>query len=267
MKAAVDYDILLYEIGFGAEAYWKAISKEKETILPPPFALAEEMLESRMANILAIAGADSSPIICLTSKTNFRSNIAKSFVYKKRKSKRPYHYKNLLAYAKCRWECHEEEGLEADDLLSLHITEDKNLIACSRDKDLLQVEGWHYQWECGKQPQLGPFLVSGYGEIYLDDKRKLRGWGLKFFLAQCLMGDPVDTIPGLPFNSSVAAFKCIGGTETYAEGLEAVREAYRASERDDAYLLEQGQILWMTRKKNLDGSPELWSLEYEPESK
>lgn len=260
-KAAIDFDILQYEVGFAAEAYWRHLHNDNglEVEHPPPFSIVEEMLESRTDHILAVSGSDSSPIMCVTGDNNFRHNIATSSPYKDRASHKPYHHKNILAYAMCRWDVRREEGFEADDLLAMLLTEDENIICCSRDKDLLQVNGWHFQWENNKQPQFGPFLVEGYGELILsEDGKKLKGWGDKFFLSQLLTGDRVDTIPGLPSYGPVAAFKTLAHTNTYPEGLEAVREAYRASERDDEYLLEQGQLLWMIREKDRMGNPVMW---------
>lgn len=262
-KAAIDFDILQYEIGYASEAYWRHLHKEKnqEVDVPPPWSIVEEALESRVSQILAVSESSGSPLMCITGQNNFRLGIAKTQKYKDRPGKKPYHYKNILAYAKCRWEMVEDERLEADDLLGILITEDKDIICCSRDKDLLQVQGWHYQWELNKQPQFGPKLVDGYGEIYLNSKGVLKGWGPKLFLAQCILGDPVDTIPGLPNKGPVAAMETLGHTTSYLEGLNAVREAYKASGKDDEYLLEQGQLLWIIREKNTDGGPVMWGIE------
>jgi 5'-3' exonuclease len=136
-------------------------------------------------------------------------------------------------------------------------------IICTRDKDLRSVDGWHYGWELGEQPSFGPFRVDGYGAIFLsDDRKKVTGYGLKFFLSQCLTGDRVDSIPGLPKCGPVAAFDILANTNTYAEGLEAVVEAYSRRYAECAYmdLEEQGRLLWMTRKLNEDGSPVLWDV-------
>ena len=262
-KAAIDFDILQYEIGFAAEAYWKYMHEDNgvEVEDPPPFSIVEEMLESRMSHILAVAEADNSPILCITGNNNFRNAISKSSKYKDRASHKPYHHKNILVYAECRWGLMVEDGLEADDLLGILLTNEKNIICCSRDKDLLQVPGWHFQWEVSNQPQFGPFLVEGYGDLLLSPNgKKLKGWGDKFFLAQLIMGDRVDTIPGLPSHGPVAAFNILQATSTYEEGLEAVREAYRASGKDDEYLLEQGQLLWIVREKDGMGRPVIWKL-------
>lgn len=70
-------------------------------------------------------------------------------------------------------------------------------IIVSADKDLCMAPGLH----CS--PTTGEIVCVGdpFGTIYLDDSgssTKLKGWGTKFFWAQCLMGDTADNIQGLP---------------------------------------------------------------------
>lgn len=223
--------------------------------------MARELLENKIANICALVDATVPPKIFLTGKGNFREKIATIQPYKgNRDTPKPFHYNNLRAYMVGVLGAEMVEGMEADDALSLAQREDT--IICSRDKDLMQVPGWHYSWECGKQPSFGPFFVEGYGEISLDDKRKLKGYGNKFFLAQCLLGDRTDNILGIPKCGAVAAFELLGHTTTYEEGLEAVRGAYKGFYGDDGdmYLLENGQLLWMTRELNEHGEPVLWTI-------
>jgi hypothetical protein len=232
---------------------------------PPPFDLVEDMLLNRIEHIETVCEATEPSLFFFTGKTNFRNAIAKKHPYKVRKGLKPFHYYNLTAYMKGRYDCRQEEGLEADDLMAIYQTsriKDGTTIICTRDKDLRAVDGWHFGWELGNSPQFGPRYIEGYGDIVLNAKRELKGVGLKFFLAQCIMGDATDSIPGLPGKGAVAAFEVLAGTEGYHEGLEAVLEAYTAFyehpviARDE--LLEQGRLLHMTRSLNEDGSPILW---------
>lgn len=259
----IDGDILLYEVGFAAESSWKHIQEEKgfQTEDPPHFDMVEEILLNRVGSIVTLSESTEKPEFYFTGHTNFRNEIAVSKKYKDRPSRKPFHYYNIKAYIQGMWDWYLTEGLEADDLLSIRIGEDPNAICCSRDKDLLQSPGWHYQWELGKQPSFGPFLVEGYGEIHLTEKHnKIKGWGNKFFLSQILTGDPVDTIPGLPSCGPVAAFKILSGTTTYDEGIKAVTDAYMTSGKDIKYLREQGQLLWMVKKLDEDGDHYMWGL-------
>jgi len=259
----IDADVISYECGFAAETAWKGREGEG----PPPWELVEEMLGMRIANICALVDATEPPIMFLTGKTNFRNNIARRKPYKERAGNKPWHYYNIRAVLKGLYESREVEGLEADDLMAIEQTKrgDETII-CTRDKDLFQVPGWIFSWELGNQPQRGPMVIEGYGEIRLSDKRdKIIGHGSSFFLSQCLTGDVVDSVPGLPKCGPVAALKILEATSAYAEGLEAVREAYRGSyggvlEADEA-LTEQARLLHMVRELDEQNNPVMWSIE------
>lgn len=259
MKPLVDGDVILYEIGFAAETGWQQPGV-------PPFDYVADLVDNRIGNICALAGGTEPPTIYFTGKTNFRTEIAKRRKYKERPSLKPFHYRNIRAYLKGKYDWEEHEGVEADDLMAIEQTKSRVLgtgatIICTRDKDLRQVEGWQYGWEIGNQPSFGPEYVEGYGRIALSERRdKIVGTGDVFFLSQCLTGDVVDTIPGLPRCGPVKAFEILQATTTYLEGYKAVLEAYRGVYGDDAEkeLKEQAQLLHMVREWNEDGTPKMW---------
>lgn len=247
----MDADILQYELGFAAEAFWKFLLAEKgeEDFRPPPWELVENQLHARVNEIVQGAGATSLKMF-FTGKGNFRERISTTG-YKLRSGVRPYHYKNIKAYIKSVWEYEEEDGLEADDLISIAMTEHPGeFICCTRDKDLRAVPGWHYGWELHKQPSFGPALVDEVGSVALSPKRdKCVGTGAAFFHYQLLLGDPVDSIVGLPGTGAVGAFKIISPATTIPEMEQAVVEAYKGF-YEDAWLpklLENGRLLHMTR--------------------
>lgn len=260
MQPLIDGDILCYEIGYAAETGWQADGL-------PSFDYVAELLDSRIANICAIVEATQPPIIYLTGKTNFRYAIAKKQPYKERPSKKPFHFYNIKAYLFSKYDVRIQEGLEADDLMSIEQTNRTlgETVICSRDKDLRAVPGWHYGWELGNQPQFGPLCVSSLGDIRLsNDRKSVKGTGYLFFLSQLLTGDSVDTIPGLPGTGPVAAYNLLKDCDSEREGLRRVYGAYRMTYNMygglTAYkeMLEQGRLLWMTRKLREDGSPVLW---------
>lgn len=257
MKPLIDADILCYEIGFAAEAGWKSAGF-------PSFDYVADLLDNRIKNICAVVEATEPPTLYLTGKTNFRFDIAKTKPYKARPSLKPFHYYNIKAYIQCDYDSIISEGMEADDLMAIEQTiRGSETIICSRDKDLRQVPGWTYSWELGNQPQFGPLYVEQFGSLQLSsDRKKLSGTGLKFFYAQCLLGDPVDTVPGLNGMGPVKVFALLNETKTEQEAYERVREEYQRvyEELTDEILLEQGRLLWMTRKLHPDGKPVLWEL-------
>jgi hypothetical protein len=261
-QCLIDADVLCYEIGFAAETAWKHASPNSDD--PPPWDFVQELLHRRIADIEFACEATLPSIFFLTGNGNFRYELAKRTPYKERAGHKPFHYKNIKAYIKGVFEYRETDGLEADDLMSIEQTvRGDETIICTRDKDLRSVDGWHFGWELGNQPSFGPLRVDGYGAIFLsDDRKKVTGYGLKFFLAQCLTGDSVDSVPGLPKCGPVAAFNILANTNTYLEGKTAVQEAYneRYGNAWDIELEEQGRLLWMTRKLNEDGTPVLWDV-------
>lgn len=247
MKALIDADVLVYECAFGAETSWKGMGHEGV----PPFDIAAELLDNRIANIAAITGSDEY-ILFLTGKNNFREKIATIKPYKgNRLQEKPFHYKNLRAYIVGKHNGIITDGIEADDAMAIeqfkswshydHCYHDGTLsetIICSRDKDLRMIPGWNFGWELGNQPSFGPKYIS-----------ELEGY--RNFFYQCLVGDKVDNIQGLPKCGPVKALKILENTNTYDEMLEAVREAYKAfygdCEKADEALLENGRLLYMTR--------------------
>ena len=259
MQPLIDGDILCYEVGFAAETGW---SSHEDRPGFPPFDYVAELLDNRISNICAVVDATSPPILFLTGEGNFRYEIAKRHPYKARPSNKPWHYYNIKAYMGSKYEVVISKGMEADDLMSIEQTSRMgDTIICSRDKDLRSVPGWHYGWELGNQPSFGPEQIDRFGSIYLSkDRKSIRGGGEIFFYSQCLTGDKVDTVPGLPGCGAVKAFEILEGSRTSNEALKRVYGAYKAVYGLSAYkeLLEQGRLLWMTRKLHPDGSPVLW---------
>lgn len=185
-------------------------------------------------------------------KPNFRIAVATSKPYKgNRKSEKPYHFDNVRAYMLGAYNVEVANGIEADDLMSIHQTRSDvgTTIICSRDKDLRITPGWHYGWECGRQPEFGPELVDELGWLTLNSN-KLKGVGKKFFYSQMLTGDTVDNIPGLPKYGPVKAYNLLHGLETEEQCEYAVRCLYKEKIGEDYedYYNEQHALLWMLRE-------------------
>lgn len=255
MRPLLDADVLLYEIGYAAEAGWQSAGF-------PQFDYVEELLVNRINNICALAGGTEPPTFFFTGKTNFRNDIAKLRPYKERPSLKPFHYYNIKAYIKGKYDWRQQEPFEADDLMAIEQTRcGESTIICTRDKDLRQVPGWHYGWELGEQPSFGPELVTETGYIRYTEKKKIKGTGTLFFYAQLLMGDSVDTVPGLPKYGPLKTFKLLGECKDTTEAFNRVVEAYRGLYGDvwKEQLVEQARLLWMVREIK-DGQPVMWEL-------
>lgn len=266
MKALIDGDVLRYEVGFAAETGWQQDG-------PPPWDYIESILTERLARICRETSSETYNIYLTTGHT-FRYDIATTRPYKAtRIENKPWHYHNLTVYMRDVLGAEVVTGIEADDAMSVsHL--DSNIIAddtiiCTRDKDLRQVPGWFYSWELGNQPSFGPYWIEEDGGDLWLSKKGLSGTGYAWFCAQLLMGDRVDNVPGLPGwgprrTYDLLAPIALNEHRQYVNAalLNEVKDAYadRMGHDWEPYLLEQGQLLWMTRKLNEDGTPVLWEL-------
>jgi len=291
--ALCDADVILYEVGFGAQM------KDPDTGLPDVknWDWVQELLEHKLKLIQEEAGATDLLLFFTNTKRinkllnrervrqeqpvkeyipNFREAIAVQKEYKgDRKAEKPFHFYNLLAHMLSNYPHYVgEDGLEADDYMCIRqykTWRDKDTIICSRDKDLRQCPGMHYSWEMGKQAAIGPLFVEplGFlekrneGQKYANGKPKpisLFGTGHKFFYAQMLMGDKVDSIGGVEGRGPAFAHNLLHDVETERECYELVAEIYVKAYGDDwrVRMKEQADLLHMVRELNEDGSPKLW---------
>lgn len=272
-KPLIDGDILLYELGYCGEY----IDEDGEKQIRE-WEFVRELTDLKVTEICESVFNTEEPTLYFTGHEsiirvwnnvrrdsrrdylpNFRLGIASKKGYKaQRHNEKPFHYYNILAYLLSKHDAKLAIGIEADDLLAIDQTE--NTIICSRDKDLRQVGGWHYSWPCGRQAAFGPELVNNLGYLKINSN-KLMGVGLKFFYAQCLMGDPVDNIPGLPKYGPVKTFNLLNNCETEVELFEVVQTCYKIvyGEEWSEHLLEQARLVWMVRSVNEDGSPVMYN--------
>lgn len=279
MQPLIDGDILCYELG----AVGQYIDEETGELVYRSWEWMEETIVNKIEDICRAVEATEKPIIYLTGdpylwklkarvrpslpiyKPNFRIEKAKLRPYKDgRKAEKPFYYNSIRAYLVGVYDAYVSIGMEADDEMAIEQTlameQGRATIICTRDKDLRQVPGWHYGWECGRQPEFGPVYYDDIGVIKLDRTRstpKLVGGGFMFFCSQLFTGDPVDTIPGLPKYGPVKVENLLSSCKSTKEMLDVVQREYKNVYSEDwkSQLREQSDLLWMIRRKNEDGSP------------
>lgn len=175
MHALLDCDIFCYEIG-------PAKGEDGETPLDWP--LVQWRVDARIEQILEATEATSWKGY-LTGKGNYRERDATIIPYKgpRRLKERPFWYQGIYDYLATVRGCDVIHGMEADDGIALAHYVDSTIV-CSRDKDLLQLPGWHYVWESYMQLERTPFYVSEIEAI-------------RNLYKQMLQGDQSDNILGL----------------------------------------------------------------------
>jgi 5'-3' exonuclease len=289
MKPLVDADVLLYEVGYISQ---EVVDGE---VVPKSWDYCQEFFDGRIKLICEEVGATEDPLLFLTStpyinglinkrrkredlppqeyKEVFRHVLSTTREYKGgRLSTKPFHFKNLINYILSSYPCKiSENGLEADDEMCIYQILAPESIICSRDKDVRQVKGWHYSWECGKQPSVGPFLSDAFGGLVnkneglvdslgLPRPLKVFGWGNKFFYYQMITGDSTDNIVGLMGRGPVFAYNLLKDSKTEREAYELTAELYVKTFGDEweEKWNEMASLLWMVRELDSEGKYVPW---------
>ena len=211
-------------------------------------------------------------IMFVTTKFNFRDFLVDDYKANRSNVERPVN----LAWAK-RWAIdnlnnHYHKGLEADDLLGIHM--DDSTVLWSLDKDLRQIPGLHLDDDTQK-------VVTVTEEGRLEDRgKKVYFDGTVGFYYQLLIGDSTDYIVGCGIRTPAtyksgaragedyvkrvgvgpkAAVKILAGAAINVEKqfrlqacLVAVVKQYKKIHGDDwqEHLETQANLLFMVRKQH-----------------
>lgn len=251
MHAAVDLDILCYEMG----------SAKNEEGLPLKWPLVQARIDSRIEHILTETEADTWQGY-LTGSGNFRDEVATIQPYKgtRVRSERPFWYPAVYSYLRDDRGARVIKGMEADDAIVMEGLSDDHVVMCSRDKDLMMAPGWHYMWKFHNSKDTKTACLSHrfWPEIKKAEQKPIKVdelTGFKFFCAQCLTGDSADNIPGL-YNVGMksAAIDKIIAAENELQAFEIVKQQYelRFGSYWDMFLAENGRLLWMKRSEEDD---------------
>ena len=305
MRPLIDTDVLLYEVGFASEKRTVAAEGtafEEVSIDPQNWDFAKEIFDNRIKLICDEVEATEPPLFFLTESAlvnrilnkkrrfvgepeteyvaNFRDKVAVTKEYKgnRKLQKKPFHYKNLANYVLCgKFDYHiAAPGLEADDAICIYqnkaLKEGRSTVICSRDKDLRQSMGWHYSWECGFQPSVGPLLVDELGSLVnrnegkLDKNGKAKplkvlGTGSKFLYYQMLTGDSTDNIQGVLGKGPAFAYNLLKNAKTERECYELVAEVYVKTFGDmwEVKLKEMADLLYIIKFVDDNGEVVRWS--------
>ena len=245
----IDGDLILYQKGFkheNTEEWW----------------IIEADIDRWIAEFFKKFGTYNY-IVYLTGKGNFREESAVTHKYKGNRVKaKPRWYEDIKQYLIHMHRTKLIEGMEADDAIAMHLTRNPNTIHCGIDKDLLQVEGWHYRYATHNSPEVPLRRISNEGFLELQQgksKKKLVGGGYKWFYAQMLLGDKTDFIFGPKGYGDVKVYNTLEGASTELECYEIVKQCYEeAFEEPELRLQENAYLLHMCRGYDDKGELIMW---------
>src|SRR3546814_20943505 len=96
LTCLIDADVLRYEVGFGAETYWRSVTNDPEAV--PPFQIVENILLSRIDEIIRTCNTERYELYHTQGRT-FRDEIAIVKPYQgNRIANHPWHYNNLQVF-------------------------------------------------------------------------------------------------------------------------------------------------------------------------
>lgn len=213
-KAFIDADFLVYRVSFASKDVSESVACSR--------------LQTSLLEIVFVDLKCSNYDAFITGRTNFRYDVATTVPYKgNRKSEKPLHYEALRAKL-VDLGATTSEGQEADDDVAIASTKEEGWIV-HVDKDLNQLPGWHYN----------PVRKEKYFVTEFE--------GLISFYTQLLIGDKIDNIIGLYGIGPVKAAKLLAGCKTEFQLYAVVKKAYEDHEETPERLLENGQLLWLSR--------------------
>jgi 5'-3' exonuclease len=188
--------------------------------------IAAARLDEMINNTLDAVEAKEYALI-LSGKNNFRYGIRSDYKQNRDDKARPKWEQALKQHVIDQWEGITAEGMEGDDGCGIaqYETGCKSII-CHQDKDLNQLEGWHYN-----------FVKKEKYFITPED-------GIRFFWYQMLVGDRIDNLPGI-YGIGPKTADGILYEKTPVEMMQAVRELYP----DDEEFESQAACFWILRHK------------------
>jgi len=223
--AILDSDIICYRIAY-------ACKDEVEKI-------AQYRLDGYINDILMCGVDNSYPDcfvdswrLCLTGKTNFRNDIAVTAVYKGNRADKPKppHLSALRNHLIKEWNASVSVDQEADDDIAIAGTElGDTCIMSSLDKDIDQVQGWHYN-----------FVKK---QAYYISKEV----GIYNLYCQILTGDVADNIIGLKGVGPVKAAKIL---EDSADEYDMYQRCVKAYDDNEDRVIENARLLYLRRTKD-----------------
>lgn len=242
LVALLDGDIYCCRVGYSCE------SKEGDTKIVTAPEIAYSRLQDMIENTLRELGTTEYKIFLTDSAGNFRKKVSHEYKANRKPGDKPVLLPQLEAFLQQEYGAIRATGEEADDLLGIHQTAhrllDEDSVICSIDKDLLQIEGKHYN-----------FVKCELQEISEDQ-------GNYNLYKQLLMGDSTDNIAGVPGIGAKKADKFL--LPFYGDSSELMREVWKhyeiaypqlAEEELEELVITIGRLVYIRRKPG-----ELWQI-------
>ena len=223
MELLIDGDPIVYRIGYACQ------TKDKETGLVTADSESFTLHSCKVfvRTMIRETKADSYKVF-LTGKNNFRFKVREDYKANRKGAEKPVHYQLIRDYLVKTFKAQVIDGMEADDALAL--TQTKDTVIATIDKDLLMVEGKHYN-----------YVKKEWAEVSAKE-------GEYFFYKQMITGDKVDNIIGIRGLGEKKASKLLDTTPRKLWD-KTITDLY-IKEFEDGYhrAVQNTQLLWMLQR-------------------
>lgn len=237
----IDGDVLVYASGFASDAAAKKRGQEFEDLR-----FAIHGIKSQIRGIIQTVEADD-VVIYLSHPVNYREAFYPEYKMNRNTLHKPHWYDELKDYLfEHAGAVFSELGDEADDAMGRAqmdaLSQGRETIICTVDKDLDMIPGLHYNWSKTKRDN---------GVYTMEDPECLR-----LFYAQMIQGDKTDNIPGIYQKRGLKAekrwFYPLENMDTAEEMYDYVLGVY---EGDKEFVDLNGQLLWIKRDERFFEAP------------
>lgn len=248
--ALIDGDVLLYANGFASDAAAKALYKQQHgdslegfdiNVHHEPLEYALHGVKETIESILRITDSDDK-VIYLSHPVNYRELFFPDYKLNRDITHKPFWYDEIKDYLLDRQlAVFSEQGDEADDALGMAqmraLSDGRETIICSIDKDLDMIPGLHYNFSKNRKEN---------GVYRMEDPE-----GLRRFYGQMIQGDTSDNIPGIYKKMGKKAkaeyFWPLDAHKTEQQMLDYVLKLFN---NDREHIALVGKLLWIKRDEN-----------------
>lgn len=223
MELLIDGDPIVYRIGFACQ------TKDKDSGLITPDSESFTLHSCKQfVNAIIKETECTSYRMFISGKKNFRDKVVDDYKANRAGKSRPIHYSLIRDYLTRKYKAQIVEGMEADDALGLAQTNDTAIATI--DKDLLMVEGKHYN-----------YIKKEWKQVTAEE-------GTRFFYKQMITGDKVDNITGIHGLGEKKASKLLDETPR-KEWDKLILDLYdKEFEYGFHQAVKNSQLLWILQK-------------------
>lgn len=240
MQALLDGDLIVYRCAASCQSRGEVVHD---------FGIACARADNLIKNIEDAVNANDKSQIFLSGGENFRKRIYPDYKANRTDQERPVYLEPLREWLVTEWGAKVTDGIEADDAMG--IAQKEGTIICSLDKDMLQVPGWHYQWEIQGTGSTGKKWVKDASMTLVDPLQ-----GQFNFYWQLVMGDRADNVPGYDGKMRAVVPKFMEMFYHDMQDLPDEDELFNyvldLYDGDYTTLIRNGRCLWIQREENDD---------------